>query len=443
VVTSSGFSRGRARQWLALASSALLTALSGCGFGDDRYPIDLKYPQRTDPIVAAPLPEAQPSYPDSPGRLDELIARIGKPKDQEGFGGKILEPRDVEASQRREIREELLAIFGTPAEPSVTVPEEGLTSAQTAKLGTAVDRLKLDDDTLYRGSMLYRRHCLHCHGVPGDGRGPTGPWLNPHPRDYRVGLFKFISTALKRKDGGPLERKPRRDDLLRTLRQGIDGTSMPSFAMQSNQDLEALVSYVIHLSLRGEVELDTFKTLLEKEPLVKGRQDPTATIQTHMRNRFALYLERWLDSGEAGPLSPEQEYREGDLMKSRQRGYALFIDTQGTASCILCHLDFGRQVPYRFDSWGTLVRPANLTAGAYRGGRRPIDLYWRIRGGILGSGMPGMPPPTTKSADADPYWDIVNFVQALPYPNMLPAEVRGKIYPSLESSAKEKLAQAD
>ena len=44
------------------------------------------------------------------------------------------------------------------------------------------------------GSKHFRLHCLHCHGLTGDGRGPSGKWLNPHPRDYRQGLFKFQSV---------------------------------------------------------------------------------------------------------------------------------------------------------------------------------------------------------------------------------------------------------
>jgi hypothetical protein len=41
---------------------------------------------------------------------------------------------------------------------------------------------------------LYRRHCAHCHGISGDGRGPTAMILNPYPRDYRPGVFKFKSN---------------------------------------------------------------------------------------------------------------------------------------------------------------------------------------------------------------------------------------------------------
>src|SRR5207237_5902064 len=128
--------------------------------------------------------------------------------------------------------------FGRPASPKVDVED--------------ADAHRLDEPTLAAGSKLYRRHCLHCHGLNGDGRGPTAPWVNPHPRDYRLGKFKFTSSTVKAGD-----RKARREDLLRTLKQGIEGTSMPSFALLDEQkELQPLISYVIHLSLRGQVEMD-------------------------------------------------------------------------------------------------------------------------------------------------------------------------------------------
>ena len=60
----------------------------------------------------------------------------------------------------------------------------------------------MDDDNprskdgwrLKDGRNLYMQHCLHCHGVSGDGAGPTAKFLNPRPRDYRQGIFKFKST---------------------------------------------------------------------------------------------------------------------------------------------------------------------------------------------------------------------------------------------------------
>ena len=40
------------------------------------------------------------------------------------------------------------------------------------------------------------------------------------------------------------------------------------------------------------------------------------------------------------------------------------------------------------DDWGNPLRPANLNRGVYKGGRRPIDIYWRIAKGINGAQMP-------------------------------------------------------
>ncbi|MEM9660647.1 MAG: cytochrome c, partial [Planctomycetota bacterium] len=93
---------------------------------------------------------------------------------------------------------------------------------------------------------LYRKHCVHCHGVNGDGRGPTGRFLNPYPRDYRPGVYKFKSTY-----GGS---KPTDADLHRVLVNGVQGTSMPSFALLPSAQVEALVEYVKYLTMRGELE---------------------------------------------------------------------------------------------------------------------------------------------------------------------------------------------
>ena len=134
-------------------------------------------------------------------------------------------------------------------------------------------------------------------------------------------------------------------------------------------------------------------------------------------------IQQWADSNSKVLEPAKGSYVENPSDKVRadsiRHGYTLFSDPKGAASCIGCHTDYGRQVPFRYDDWGTLVRPMNLTIGVYRGGRRPIDIFWRIKGGIGPSGM----PKTGLDNDKD-IWDVVNFVQALPYPQMLPEDVR-------------------
>src|SRR5205823_6312702 len=57
--------------------------------------------------------------------------------------------------------------------------------------------------------------------------------------------------------------KPTRSDLVRTLREGIEGTAMPTFKYLAAEDLDALVSYVMHLSIRGMVEYTAMEKLIK------------------------------------------------------------------------------------------------------------------------------------------------------------------------------------
>jgi mono/diheme cytochrome c family protein len=330
--------------------------------------------------------------------------------------------------------------FGTPRYPQIGPAEGKARQFYEKELGKWMGSLGLKspdeltrviapdyedpDEVLQLGSLLYRRHCLHCHGLTGDGRGPTGPWVHPHPRDYRKGVFKFISTPLSSK-------KPRRDDLKRTLRQGVDGTSMPSFGLLPEYELDYLVSYVMHLSVRGQVEFDTMRALLApggKENLKEeiGSGGKTLSIEEYVHHKTAGLLVAWAQSNSTPPEQPpkyEEPKTEAERHASISRGYQIFLKRD----CIgACHTDFGRQAPLKFDDWGTLMRPANLTVSTYRGGRRPIDLYWRFKIGIPGTAMP------SAGAQDKEYWDLVNFVRALPFPRMLPKDVRLAVYGSAE-----------
>ncbi len=64
------------------------------------------------------------------------------------------------------------------------------------------------------------------------------------------------------------------------------------------------------------------------------------------------------------------------------------------------------------DDWGNPLRPANLNRGVYKGGRRPIDIFWRVAKGINGAQMPAHYPSPLNEQKV---WDLVNFVLALPY----------------------------
>ncbi len=428
-----------------LAVATLLSCLvAGCSTFDSldsvRYPSGMKYPQRQDLVVKdQPTPKVWTLPP--PGEMDLHIRRVRSE-------GKMFDPADLDRKDADELRDALADVFGTPRNPRLApvadsdalkeyetwqgklLSELGFSNAEALTTVIAPGGEDVQEDRnqpgkatsiLGRGSVLYRRHCLHCHGLTGDGRGPTGPWVNPHPRDYRRGQFKFIST------GEVSDRKPRREDLYRIIHNGIDGTSMPSFALLTEHEIQYLVSYVIHLSMRGETEFTTMLKLLEggKDNLVQLGSDTPLDITQFVYSQAALVRINWARSNDSKPHEAPaytEPKDEGARHDSIRKGHQIFLGTQG--GCIACHMDYGRQVPYLYDAWATLVRPANLTVPTYRGGRRPIDLFWRIKGGIPPSAMPG-----AKLPDAD-YWHLVNFVRALPYPAMLPDDVRRAIYGS-------------
>ena len=83
--------------------------------------------------------------------------------------------------------------------------------ASLAVLGASVS---LAQDEVAQGKQVYMLYCVTCHGESGDGQGPVGKTLNPPPRDFGSGDFKFggtdqaifdvISNGAAAKGGSPL-----------------------------------------------------------------------------------------------------------------------------------------------------------------------------------------------------------------------------------------------
>jgi mono/diheme cytochrome c family protein len=376
-----------------------LVTLAGC---TDEYPANLTYPLRNDPLLISSIISV-PRHWDKPGDFPARMLSGLSETDREDADKRFLDPSELSGNSDDQLETALENVFGTPQEPKVG-----------AIAGEIRASLKLDDTTLARGSVLYRMHCLHCHGLTGNGRGPTASWVNPHPRDYRQGVFKFTSTL------GDNARKPRREDLLRTVRQGIEGTSMPSFGLIPEADQEAIVSYVIHLSMRGNVEFILMQGLLEQR-LAAG------DIKDEVNQTTLTVGDWWLAAGkEENLIKPDPKFPipsgDEERRESITRGYNLFR-AAGDAGCIACHKDYGRQAALFFDAWGTIGRPTDLTQGVYRGGRRRIDLYWRLYQGVNGSNMPPfgnvLASESFKAQNKhDGIWDLINFLEVLPYKTM-------------------------
>lgn len=258
-----------------------------------------------------------------------------------------------------------------------------------------------DHDELLKGREVYITYCQQCHGVTGDGKGPAAEILRPRPRDYRQGDFKFTST--------PFGNKPRREDLEQTLRQGISGTAMPSFALLSDDDLNAVIDYVLVLTHRGELEIaleQEAEFVLEEEG---DDEEETKELQNeYIADLIDNVLKKWENAEGATvyPLTPQPRFTADNV----QRGYEAFLKV----GCIKCHGVDGRgatEGEIRKDGWGFVTKAADITSGMLHGGDDPIDIYRRIHSGINGTPMPSF--ASSLSANPDTLWDLTAYVMYL------------------------------
>ena len=188
------------------------------------------------------------------------------------------------------------------------------------------------------GQAIYGERCAFCHGDQGDGNGPVARYLNPRPRDFTAGQFKFRTTA-----SGEL---PLRQDVIDIVKLGVRGTAMPRWeGVLSDAEIEAVVDYVTQSFVPFWGTYDP--------PVIEIPNPPRVTNSMIGRG--------------------EQLYQE--------------------LQCWKCHGDVGRADG---DSALTLtddsdypIRPADLTkAWRYKGGSELVDIYTRLATGLDGSPMP-------------------------------------------------------
>ncbi|MCC2642173.1 MAG: hypothetical protein K0S45_2586 [Nitrospira sp.] len=219
------------------------------------------------------------------------------------------------------------------------------------------------EELLSLGTDVYARRCAGCHGTKGDGKGPSAPFLNPKPRDFTTGLFKFTATAGKNS-------LPTDADLYLTLTHGLWGTSMPSVQEISERQRWAVIQYI-----------KTFSNRWTKEPAGQP---------------ISIPLEP--------PVTPD----------SIERGKATF-----QTNCALCHGDGGKAdgplsgPGMLMDDWGEPVKPAHLTLpagvpGGVKLGHNGAHLFQTIVAGIGGT-----PMPPFDSMAPEEVWDLVHFIQSL------------------------------
>jgi mono/diheme cytochrome c family protein len=322
----------------------------------------------------------------------------------------IIFPARAEAAKLTSPMQQVLAhklteLTGTPAQPKL-LSDPNFSTAR-----------------LLAGQAAFQQRCAACHGDSGNGAGPAAVALNPKPRDYRKGIFKFISTIDLDNPSGNRKKKPTHADLTEVIRRGAIGTSMPAFPLLTEQEVEDLITYVRYLAQRGELEYRIL-TLFEAEedvfedlPAADGG-DPNADekvrkvrfVEDVVEQQVAAIAADWnkADDFVMPPLTTEPKFS----LESVARGRDAFLGNVG--NCYGCHGRDGRgmdippeQAQSFQDSWGNLSRAADLSAGMFHGGGRSIDIYRRIMIGI--EPMPSRYADLSKNPEL--VWDLVHYVQ--------------------------------
>lgn len=453
------------RHLTRLAGALALVGFIGCSQSDfpEGFKSQFVYSDRTEQLMT----EAQNGIGDIPGVKEIVDGQFGDPQNLKAwtklpidFGGvsgqvtespaegiavkELLFSFDSEVVQDGDVSMVVQFVTGKAA-PSTVVVQKWNSETGKASLASAMEVAPAAGDVivvgagenLIHGRGLYMRHCSHCHGTSGDGYGPTATYLNPRPRDYRHGVFKFTSTDA--------QAKVSRDDIARILRNGVPGTYMPSFVpMLDDSELHQVTEYVRFLSMRGEFERKLSGELsadYSKDAVASRKEsgesysDIVAELKSFLAEDMTDSLEfvtedlssAWTNADTEDALITPDSARVADTVESRRMGRELYLSK--AINCADCHGISGKgngpqttiyeknpvtqqlySEPGLHDIWDNVNQPRNLTHGIYRGGRRPVDLFRRIHAGIKGSRM-----PSYKNLKHEEIWHIVNYVLSIPF----------------------------
>jgi DMSO reductase family type II enzyme heme b subunit len=213
-----------------------------------------------------------------------------------------------------------------------------------------------------KGESLYAARCQQCHGEEGDGLGPAAERLNPPPRDFTFGFYKFKSTAFD-------EDLPNDDDLFRMVRDGMPGTAMPGWSdLLSEADMWDVIAYI--------------KTFAELEGAPETQVDYGTQVKSSAESIAA--------------------------------GKTLF---HADDRCSECHGAEGKgdAIKKLKNDNGERTWPRNLTKPwTFRASNDPKDIFTRISVGIPTTQMPSFADPKSKKKlSIEERWHVANFVASL------------------------------
>ncbi len=84
------------------------------------------------------------------------------------------------------------------------------------------------------GKNVFDANCMTCHGATGKGDGPAATGLNPPPRDFTAGVWKYGGTQA---------------EIEKTIHEGVPNTAMIAWkGALTEEEITAVAAYVKSLS---------------------------------------------------------------------------------------------------------------------------------------------------------------------------------------------------
>lgn len=218
--------------------------------------------------------------------------------------------------------------------PDIVVPERANSAADSAA-----------------GELLFQQWCVACHGEKGAGDGILAKALDPPPRNFTKGRFRFRTT--------PEGSLPSDQDLYRSITAGILPSRMPSFGFLTSQERWNLVDRVKALS--------EFYDEDEKRPYNYFKENPAEKEVSFANVNI---------TADAAAV---------------ERGKTVFLQK---GECWKCHgkegLGDGPSAATLVTEEGYSIRPANLRRGPamFKSVSNAKDVYRVLKLGVSGTPMP-------------------------------------------------------
>ena len=237
-------------------------------------------------------------------------------------------------------------------------------------------------ETLNTGKVIYTEYCMPCHGVKGDGKGPSSKGLTVPPRDFTQGIYKF-----GRVESGTL---PTDEDFHRIIKKGLKGTAMIPWDMSKNQ-IHAVVQYIKTFApsvWEGKDKKIGTPVLPTKDPYGLARR------QSALKRGEEVYH----------VIGECQTCHQGYLSEEKFKKMYFKVNRS--------HPDLDDsfyQVKQQESEYGVVTIPPDFTWHEVRSAGTVEDLYVRISAGVGGTSMPGW-RDTLEDGDI---WAVAYYVKSL------------------------------